>query len=83
MDTLRTVELYRDDNRKVIAIESVDFSHAKSENGCQLYGALAPIAIVVCTSEGNEVLIAVEDDTNLETLKYTYPELDDLITDVC
>jgi len=83
MDTLRTVELYRDDNRKLIAIESVDLSYAKSETSCQLYGALAPIAIVVCTSEGNEVLIAVEDDTNLETLKHTYPELDELIADVC
>lgn len=82
MQRLRSVELYRDEQRKVMAIESVELRQAKFSKGAQLNGSIMPVAIVVCKLEGKEVLIC-EDDTNLETLKHAYPELDKLIANIC
>jgi len=83
MDKLRAVELYRDDQRRLIAIESVEFNHAKSKHSYQLYGSLIPIAIVVCTPEANEVLLVGEDNTRLDIFRQYLPELDELITYAC
>ncbi len=83
MDKLRTVELYRDDKRKIVAIEAVEFNHAKSKNSCQLYGVLTPIAIVVCTSEGKEVFSADAGTINLDRLKQIHLHLDEMIANAC
>ncbi len=83
MDTLRTVELYRDDKRKLIAIESVEFNHTKSKNSCQLYGALVPVAFVVCTSEGKEVLRVDTDNVQPDKLRKFQIEVDELISRAC
>jgi sensor domain CHASE-containing protein len=83
MARLRTVELYRDDQRKIIAIESVEFTHSKFNNGGQLYGTLVPLVVIVCDANGKLVLAVDADKTNLETLKQDHPELDKLIADAC
>jgi len=83
MDKLRTVELYRDDQCRLIAIESVEFNHAKSKHSYQLYGSLIPIAIVVCTPEANEIFPVDDDITKPDKLRQSIPELDELITNAC
>jgi len=83
MDRLRTEEVYRDDQCRLIAIESVEFNHTKSKNSCHIYGALAPIAIVVCTPEANEILPVDDDNTKPDRLRQSIPELDELITNAC
>lgn len=83
MNKLRTVELYRDDKRKLIAIESVAFSHSKFNNGGQLYGTLSPLAVIVCDANGKQVLAVDADKTNFERLKQLHVELDELIANTC
>jgi hypothetical protein len=78
--SLRAVEIYRDAHahggRRVIAIESVASGHSKSNNGCHLYGYLAPLAVLVCAADGIQVLDVGAEKTDLATLRQEIPELD-------
>ena len=47
MTRLRAVKLYQDEKRKVIAIESVEFSQSKFNSGGRVYGSITPLAVVV------------------------------------
>lgn len=82
MHRLRTVELYRDDRHKLIAIESVDFNHASFNHGGHLYGYLSPLAVIVCTPHGNQVIV-VEADSSVDKLRQLHPGLDELIAGAC
>ena len=83
MDKLRSVELYRDELRKIMVIESVELSHSKFNNGGQVYGSLAPIAIIVCTSDGNEVLTVTTDHTQPDKLQELLTKMHELIAQAC
>lgn len=83
MIRLRTVEVYRDARRSLFVIESVGSGHGKSGTGCHLYGYLVPLAIIVCSADGNRVMAVDTDDADLETLRQRHPELDELIARTC
>jgi len=83
MTRLRSVELYRDASRKVMAIEAIALSQHKFGNTAQLYGAITPLAIVVCHPDGHEVLAVASDKNQLDKLRETDAELDALIQRVC
>jgi len=79
MNRLRTVELYRDDVRKVVAIEAVELNQGKFRSCGQLFGAVTPLAVVVCAADGNAVMVVDADKNGLDDLRQRHPELDDLI----
>ena len=81
MTRLRTLELYRDDQYRLIAIASVELSLHKFGAGAQCYGCITPLVVIVCTPDGAHVLDV--DDTSLDNLKRAYPELDNLINLAC
>jgi len=83
MTRLRAVKLYQDEKRKVIAIESVELSQSKFNSGGQVYGSITPLAVVVCGSDGNEVLVLDADDVELDKMKQLHPGLDELIVNAC
>lgn len=83
MTRLRTVEIYRDDNRKVVAIEAIELNQAKFNSGGQVNGSITPLAIIVCSSKGNAVLAVDADDDKLENNKALRAELAELIDNAC
>lgn len=83
MTRLRSVELYRDELRKVIAIEAIELSRRKFGNAVQLYTAITAVAVVVCRSDGHEVLVVEPDKNQLDKLRESDAELDELISRVC
>ena len=83
MARLRSVELYRDELRTVIAIEAVTLSQHQFGNTVQLYAAITPVAVVVCRPDGYEVLAVASDKNQLDTLRKNDAELDALIRRVC
>lgn len=83
MTRLRSVELYRDELRRVIAIEAVARSQHKFGNTAQLYGAVTPVAVVVCRPDGHEVLAVESDKNKLAKLRESDAELDELISRIC
>jgi uncharacterized spore protein YtfJ len=83
MDKLRTLELYRDEQRKVMVIEAVELRQSKFNRGGQIYGSVTPVAVVVCRLDGNELLAVETDNTRLDKLKELHAELDGLVANVC
>jgi hypothetical protein len=83
MPRLRTVELYRDDQLKLVAVEAVALSRSKFSNGCQVHGSVTPLAVVVCRPEGNNVLAVEAEYSRLDILKQQHPGLDVLIREIC
>ena len=76
MDTLRVSEIFSDATRMLIAIESVNFQHGRSDAGCQLYGSVKPIAIIVCNPDGAYALDMEAETADLDQLRRDLPELD-------
>jgi uncharacterized spore protein YtfJ len=83
MTRLRSVELYRDGLRRVIAIETVALSQHKFGNTAQLYAAMTPVAVVVCRPDGHDVLAVESDKSTLDTLRESDAELNKLISRIC
>lgn len=79
MGTLRTIEIFNDSMFTLIAVESVDFQHSKTNTGCHLYGNIEPIAVVVCSADGTYAVDMEAKPANLEQLRQTIPELDAII----
>lgn len=83
MPGLRSVELYRNDQCRLLAIEAVAFHQRRFDHGGQLFGSVTPLVVVVCRPGGNEVMTVAEDSDELEKLKRQHPELEDMIARVC
>ncbi|MEJ2362417.1 MAG: hypothetical protein P8Z75_13535 [Gammaproteobacteria bacterium] len=79
MNRLRTVELYRDEQRRLVAIEAMAFNSYKFSCGGQVHASITPLLLVVCRPHGNEVITLTTDGDELEKLKQQHPELDALI----
>jgi ATP-dependent exoDNAse (exonuclease V) alpha subunit len=83
MADMRAREIYHDpqskEDRKLILIESVESSHVKSNLTCQIYGCLAPLAVIVCTRDGIQLQNIEATNTDLDTLRRDIPELDKLL----
>lgn len=80
MGTLRTTEIFDDTMAelgiRLIAVESVEFSHSKTNTGCRMYGNLQPVAVIVCGPDGNYALDMAAKPIAIEQLKQALPELD-------
>jgi hypothetical protein len=83
MTRLRTVELYRDNQRKLMAIEAIALNQTQFNSGGQVNGSITPLVVVVCTSKGNEVVAVDADHTNLDQLKLAHPGLSELLANAC
>lgn len=76
MGTLRIGEIFRDSTLTLIAVESVDSRHSKTNSACQVYGKLEPIAVIVCSPNGAYALTMEAKPANLDQLRQDIPELD-------
>ena len=79
MGSLRATEVVNHDGLCLIAIESIERQHNMMELGCQLYGRLDPIAIIVCTRDRVYALDMQGRPTAIEQLLEDIPELQDII----
>lgn len=83
MASLRAVEIYHVaqsvNGRRLIVIESVEFGHSKSNASCHCYGFIAPLAVIICSADGIQLLDLTSEKSTLATLRRDVPELDELI----
>jgi len=79
MITLRATEVFNDSKKLIIAIESVDCRQTKTGTGCQLYGKIEPIAVIVSGPDGKYAFDMEARVVLLEKLKQDIPELDDIV----
>jgi uncharacterized spore protein YtfJ len=79
MGTLRAREIYHDAGFMLIAVESVDFQHSKTNIGWQLYGNIEPIAVIVCGPDGTYALDMEAKPAAFDQLKQEIPEIDSII----
>ena len=79
MGTLRASEIFNDSTLTLIAVVSVDFRHSKTNTGCQLYGSIEPIAVIVCSPDGTYALDMEAKPANFDQLRQDIPELGALI----
>jgi len=76
MSTLRISEIFRDSTFTLIAVESVNVWHSKTNTDCRLYGNIEPIAVIVSGLDG---VYALDMDAKLiafDQLRQNIPELD-------
>jgi len=76
MGTLRTRPVFNGLGLRLIAVESVEVRHRSSPGGCQSYGSIRPIAVVVCRPEGTYALDMEAKPADLDQLRRELPELD-------
>jgi hypothetical protein len=76
MGTLRTTEIFADASFRLIAVESIEFGHSKTNRGCRLVGNLQPVAVIVCAPEGSYALDMDAKPIAIEQLKRELPGLD-------
>jgi hypothetical protein len=79
MGTLRSREIFKDSRLLLIAIESVDLRHSKTNTACQLYGNIEPIAVIVCGPDATYALDIEGKPAALDQLRQNIPELDAII----
>ena len=79
MSTLRTSVIFSDTRLTLIAVESVDIQHNKTNTGCRLYGNIEPIAVIVCGPDGSYALDMEAKLIAIEQLRQNIPELDTII----
>jgi hypothetical protein len=80
MAKLRTREIYSDSLCTLIAVESVDLRHVKTDSHCQLFGKIEPIAVVVRRRDGTYALDMAARPTDYDQLRQNVPELDASVT---
>lgn len=79
MCPLRVSEMFNDSRLMLLAVESVDLQHGKTNAGCWLYGSIEPMAVIVC---GPDEIFALDMDAKLialDQLIQEIPELDAII----
>ena len=79
MGTLRASEIFNDSGLMLIAIESVDFRHSKTNTVCRMYGKIEPIAVIVCAPDATYALDMEAKPAALDQLRQEIPELDTII----
>lgn len=79
MATLRTCQIFSDANLTLIAVESLDFQHDKTNTSDRCYGNLKPIAVIVCSPDETYALDMEAKRANLDQMRQDIAELDSLI----
>lgn len=80
MNTLRTTEIFNDSSIKLVAVESVNVWHNKTNAGVRLFGSIEPLVIVVYGPGGTYALDMAAKTVDLEQLSQDAPEL--LVDDI-
>lgn len=79
MKALRAIEIFNDSRYTLIAIESVNFRHGKTNTNCRLYGKIEPIAVIVCGPDENYAFDMESKLITLDQLRQEIPELGTII----
>lgn len=80
MQTLRASEIFRNARLMLVAVQSVEFRHGCANTGCQVFGSIEPIAVVVCGLDAIYALDMKAKPIPLEQLSADVPGLDALLT---
>lgn len=78
-NNLRATEIFNDSRRMLIVIESVRYSHGKTDLTYRSYGMIEPVAVIVCTLESVYALDMKSNMIAIDQLKQDVPELDAII----
>ena len=79
MAKLRARAFFKNSMLTLIAVESVDTWHGNTTTGCQLFGGLAPVAVIVCSPEGTYALDMEARPVDLDRFRTDLPELGALL----
>ncbi|MGD8802166.1 MAG: hypothetical protein PVG12_03215 [Gammaproteobacteria bacterium] len=79
MTRFRAKPILNDSRLALIAIESLEYRHNISESGYWLYGTLKPVAVIVCNTDGTNVLGVEEGLADIQLLIEEVPELESII----
>ena len=79
----RASKIFDDSQRRLIAIESVDFDHGKSGGHYRLYAKIEPKAVVVCDTDDTYALDLECGKISLDRLRQNIPELDAVLARLC
>ncbi len=80
MTRLRVNEIFNDARLRLIAVESVDFQHSKSNACCLLSGNIKPVAVIICGPGGAYALDMEAKPITSDQLRQDIPELDSIIS---
>ena len=75
----RATEIFNDSRRMLVAIESVIYSHGKTDLTYRSYGMVEPVAVIVCSLEGVYALDMKSNMITIDQFKQDVPELDAII----
>ena len=75
MDKVRATVFFNDASVKLIAIESINCKHDKTDMGCRLFVNMEPIAVVVCHRRGVYAMDMSAQPMVLEQLERDVPGL--------
>lgn len=78
MSTLRAREIFRDATRTLLAVESVDVQHNRSDLHVLVGVHIEPIAVIVSGPAGVAALDMESRPVSLDRLKQAIPELANL-----
>ena len=79
MAILRTTKIFSDSVITLFAVESVDTWHNKTSTGCQLYGGLTPVAIIVRGPDRTDVIDMEARPVDLAQIRQDVPGLDAIL----
>ncbi len=79
MRTLRTSEIFNDSRFTLIAVESVEYRHSKTNTVCELHGNIEPIAVVVHGPDGTYALDMESKPADFDQLRQDIPGLDAIV----
>ncbi len=79
MTRFRAKPIHNDSRLALIAVESLELRHDISESGYWLHGAVKPVAVIVCNTDGTNVLGIEEGLADIQLLIEEVPELESMI----
>lgn len=79
MAAFRSVEIFRDSTRTVVAVEAADSRRGRTRTGSQFYADIVPVAIIVHGRDGAYALDMDAKPVGLDRLKQDVPELDSIV----
>lgn len=79
MSSLRSREICDEYGYRLLAVESVDLRCSSFACGCQLFGKIEPVAVIVCGPRGVYALDAQARPVDLDQLRQGIPGLDELL----
>lgn len=79
MGTLRAKEIFNHAGLRLVVIESAELRCSKEDLGCQVYGRLDPIAVIICARDHVYALDMKAQPIAIDQLLEDIPELQDII----